>query len=26
MGKPRVIHFAIKSITLMRKSLLVMES
>nr|ACZ95626.1 truncated ribosomal protein L16 [Glyptostrobus pensilis]ACZ95638.1 truncated ribosomal protein L16 [Cryptomeria japonica] len=26
MVKPRVIHFAIKSITLMRKSLLVMES
>nr|ACZ95565.1 truncated ribosomal protein L16 [Torreya californica]ACZ95568.1 truncated ribosomal protein L16 [Amentotaxus argotaenia]ACZ95574.1 truncated ribosomal protein L16 [Taxus chinensis]AEV45799.1 truncated ribosomal protein L16 [Taxus cuspidata var. nana] len=26
MGKPRVMHFAIKSITLMRKSLLVMES
>nr|ACZ95571.1 truncated ribosomal protein L16 [Cephalotaxus sinensis] len=26
MGKPRVMHFAIKSITLMRKYLLVMES
>nr|ACZ95632.1 truncated ribosomal protein L16 [Taxodium distichum var. imbricarium]ACZ95635.1 truncated ribosomal protein L16 [Taxodium distichum] len=26
MVKPRVIHFAIKSITLMRKYLLVMES
>nr|ACZ95544.1 truncated ribosomal protein L16 [Callitris pyramidalis]ACZ95605.1 truncated ribosomal protein L16 [Callitris rhomboidea]ACZ95608.1 truncated ribosomal protein L16 [Callitris columellaris]ACZ95611.1 truncated ribosomal protein L16 [Callitris macleayana]ADO34017.1 truncated ribosomal protein L16 [Callitris pancheri] len=26
MGNPRVIHFAIKSITLMRKYLLVMES
>nr|ACZ95581.1 truncated ribosomal protein L16 [Sequoia sempervirens]ACZ95584.1 truncated ribosomal protein L16 [Sequoiadendron giganteum]ACZ95599.1 truncated ribosomal protein L16 [Metasequoia glyptostroboides] len=26
MGKPRVIHFAIKSITLMPRSLLVMES